>query len=87
MQPAPILMLVIAALVLPACAALKSAGAIIPPPDAGLTAPCAHPADHLDVQDWELMAGRIGDDLILCGQRQAALTAYVVAIQTATNAK
>lgn len=33
------------------------------------------------------MAGRIGDDLILCGQRQAALTAYVVAIQTATNAK
>jgi hypothetical protein len=63
-------------LALTACAGSGPAGARLAPPDASLTAPCARPERHLGVNDFEIMAGRIGDDLILCGAKQAALAKW-----------
>lgn len=42
--------------------------------DESVLAPCGDPRTHLGAGDWELIAGRIGDDLILCGKNHAALT-------------
>lgn len=70
-------LLLLAALALTACGGLKPGGAQIPRPDTSLTAPCARPENHLGAGDWEIMAGRIGDDLIRCGQEKEALAAYI----------
>jgi hypothetical protein len=65
---------------LTACDGFAPAGAHLPPPDAALTAPCAHPSRHLDAGDWEIVAGRIGDDLIACGAAHAALAAWAAGV-------
>ncbi len=45
------------------------------PVDESVLAPCPRPEAYLGVDDWEIMAGRLGDALILCGEKQAILAA------------
>ena len=47
----------------------------IDPAPANVTAPCKRPEDFLQAQDWEIIAGRIGDELIDCGQKHSLLVA------------
>lgn len=47
----------------------------MPPLDAALAAPCDRPERHLTAGDWEIMAGRLGDALILCASKHAAIVA------------
>ena len=85
MRLAPILMLCIAAPVLTACDGWRGfgAGAQIIAPDASLTVPCARPEAFLTAGDWEVIAGRIGDALIECGEDKAALVNRDVALRAA----
>jgi hypothetical protein len=74
MKSAPILPLLIAYLALTACGGSNAVGALkIEPAPANITAPCKRPEDYLNAKDWEIIAGRIGDELIDCGAKQAAL--------------
>lgn len=57
-----------------------------PAPDAALTAACPRPERHLRAGDWEVIAGRVGVDLIRCGQEKAALAAYVADLRAAIGA-
>jgi hypothetical protein len=34
-------------------------------------APCPHPSKFIGAGDWELIAGRLGDQLIECGAEKA----------------
>lgn len=47
--------------------------------------PCPHPSRHLGAGDWELVAGRIGDDLIDCGARQAGLAQWARGVVAAVG--
>jgi len=39
--------------------------------------PCPHPTEFLGAGDWEILAGRIGDALIVCGaEKDIAVEAY-----------
>lgn len=82
-QPSPrmphglILLLILAALPLTACGASVSGGARVQEADASLTSACDRPEQHISAGDWEIMAGRLGDALIECGQKQAALAEYL----------
>lgn len=73
MKPAQILPLLIAVQALTACDGLKGVGAQVPPPDPSITTPCARPEAFLGAGDWEIIAGRIGDALIDCGENHKAL--------------
>ena len=48
------------------------------PLDAAIAAPCAHPSVFLNAGPAEVVLGRIGDALILCGKRHAAAVGYAV---------
>jgi hypothetical protein len=74
-----------ALLILSGCASGGAGVPRLPPPDAALTAPCAHPSAHLGAETLEIMAGRIGDDLIDCGARHAALATWAAAISGSTR--
>lgn len=62
-----------ACLLLTACAGLNGAGEAVNAPDLEAQArqKCPSPESFLGVPDWELIAGRIGDELIECEQRRA----------------
>ncbi len=79
MKPVPILALV-AVFPLPACSDWAGGGATdlrAEPLPASVAAPCDHPGDYLGAQDWEIMAGRLGDALIRCGaEKEIAVQAY-----------
>lgn len=81
MKPALILPLLIAAQALTACAGWNAAGVQAPPPDPSITTPCARPEIFLGAGDWEIIAGRIGDALIDCGENHAALLARDAALR------
>lgn len=61
-----------ACLALTACAGLNGAGEGLNAPDMTPEArqKCAPPESFLGVPDWELIAGRIGGELIECEQRR-----------------
>ena len=66
------------------CNGHGSVGALrIEPPPASISAPCARPESYLGAGDWELVAVRIGDALIECALKQAALVARDKAIRVA----
>ena len=77
-------MLILASLALPSCSAPKGGGAFrIDPLPASVSTPCSRPESYLSAGDWELVAVRIGDALIDCGKKQAALVARDAAIRAA----
>lgn len=44
----------------------------MPPLPDEVAAPCPHPRDVVrGVSDWEILAGRLGDELIECGAEKA----------------
>jgi len=70
----PLLLVVCPALT--ACGGSRPAGVPIEPPPASVMVPCRHPAEFLPAAgqgDWELIVGRIGDELIRCGEGKAVL--------------
>lgn len=79
MKPVRILALA-AVFPLTACSGLNGGGATdlrAEPLPAPVAAPCDHPSAYLGVGDWEIMAGRIGDALLICRAEKAlAVNAY-----------
>lgn len=73
MKRAQILLLLTAAPLLTACDGFATAGVRLPPPDPSIAQPCPRPEAFLGAGDWELIAGRIGDALIVCGENHKAL--------------
>jgi hypothetical protein len=67
-----------ALLLMPACTGSKGVGALrIEPLPATVAKTCRHPSSFLGAGDWELIAGRLGDELITCNARRgAAVDAY-----------
>ena len=55
------------------------------PLDAAIAAPCPHPAQYLTDAPAEVIAGRIGDALILCGKKQRAAGDYAAAPAETNN--
>ena len=52
------------------CSAPERGGPVqIEPLPANVAAPCARPEAYLGAGDWELIAVRIGDELIDCGHK------------------
>jgi hypothetical protein len=49
-----------------------------------VSAPCARPEVFLDAGDWEIIAGRLGSELINCGAKQAAVVGYLRALRGKT---
>lgn len=83
------LMLLSASLVLPACGDFKDVGPKTKPSDANLTLSpeveedCDHPDDYLHIDDWEIMAGRLGDALYECrGEKRIAVDAFNGVVDT-----
>lgn len=76
MKFAPILALLSGCLLMTACAGSPAVGAKMAPLPENVRAPCPGPSAFLDAGDWELMAGRLGDELILCGKKHRAAVAY-----------
>lgn len=57
-----------------ACGGSSGAGKLrIEEAPASVTEPCGRPEKYLTAQDWELIAGRIGDELIECGKKHSIL--------------
>jgi hypothetical protein len=76
-----VLMLALAGpLLLTACVGSNTDGgatARIDPPPTEAAIPCPRPEDFLRAGDWEVIAGRIGDELVACEQRRRlAVEAY-----------
>lgn len=77
MKPVLIPMLFIASQALTACDDWNAAGRPrLEAPQETTLAPCSRPEAHLSARDWEIIAGRIGDALIDCGAKQAALAEW-----------
>ena len=86
MTPAPTLWLPIVCLLTAACSASSSGGVRLQPPPQ--TEPCRHPTTFLPppgTGDWELLAGRLGDELIRCGEDKAAMEAWVRSVVAVLN--
>lgn len=64
-------------LLLTACAGYPAGGAKIQPLPENVRAPCPHPSEFLGARDWEIMAGRLGDELIECEMKRGAAVTYV----------
>ena len=73
MKRAQILLLLTAFPALTACGGFAPAGVRLPPPDPAITEPCQRPEVYLGAGDWEVIAGRIGDALLVCGENHKAL--------------
>lgn len=72
-RPAAILWPFAGVLVLTACGvSAPSSHLRLEPLPPNIAAPCRRPETFLDAGDWELIAGRMGAELILCGQKQRA---------------
>ena len=83
-MPSPRTLTPLVCLALMSCGAPKGAGAFrIDPLPASLASPCDHPSAYLGAGDWRLIAGRLGDALIVCGKKQAAVVARDAAILAA----
>ena len=67
----------IACLLLPSCSVFNADGARLqtPPNDSAALTPCPHPTEFLSIDDWEIMAGRLGDALLECEARRALAAA------------
>lgn len=60
----------LACLLLTNCSAHDAGGPVqIDPLPANVAEPCKRPEVYLDAGDWELIAVRIGDELIDCGYK------------------
>ncbi|SMP31492.1 hypothetical protein SAMN06265373_1081 [Shimia sagamensis] len=77
MKPAMIKPLAVC-LLMSACGGSKGVGALrIEPLPATVTSSCTDPRAFLRAGDWEIIAGRLGDELISCnGKRGLAVEAY-----------
>ena len=65
-----------AALTLAACGGFIGGGAAdlrVAPVAPDIAAPCLHPREVAPGGDWEIYAGRLGDALLICRTRHAAL--------------
>ena len=90
MRRAAILVLAIGCLQVTACAGSKPAGARLEPPPPGALRACRHPATFLPAPgagDWEIIAGRIGDELLRCADEKRVLTLWVQGVSAAVNAR
>lgn len=75
MKSGQILMLATAGLLLASCGGFNGAGVRLPDLSADVRAPCPHPSKFIGAGDWELIAGRLGDQLIECGAEKAIAVA------------
>ncbi|GHF33409.1 hypothetical protein GCM10017056_01030 [Seohaeicola zhoushanensis] len=91
MKHARILMLTAAVLALTACDASGPAGAPrLEPPPAGAMRVCRHPTEFLPPPgsgDWEIIAGRIGDELLRCRAEKQVLATWAAGVSAAINAR
>lgn len=62
-------------LILSGCAQNGAGKLRIDPAPANATAPCKRPEVYLGANDWEIIASRIGDELVDCGQKHSILVA------------
>lgn len=73
-------LLIVAPLTLQGCGSRPAGALRVEAPDEATLASCEAPQAYLGVDDWEIMAGRIGDALILCGKKHEALADYARAV-------
>ena len=57
----------------------------VEPLDAAIAAPCPHPGDFLRAGLAEVIIGRMGDALILCGKQKAASVDYATDLTEIIN--
>lgn len=57
----------------------------VEPLDASISIPCPHPSTYLSDSTAEVIVGRIGDALILCGKQKAAAVAYAADLTEIIN--
>jgi hypothetical protein len=57
----------------------------VEPLDATIAAPCAHPGDFLTGSNSEVIIGRMGDAMILCGKKHLAAVGYSAALTETIN--
>lgn len=77
-------LLTAALLTLQGCGSSRG-GVRVEAPDEATLAACETPQTYLGVDDWEIMTGRIGDALILCRKKHAALADYARAVSKAVH--
>jgi hypothetical protein len=77
MRSARILTLAIAGPLLASCGGFNAAGVRPPDLSAEVRAPCPHPSKFIGAGDWELIAGRLGDQLIECGAEKVIAIAAI----------
>lgn len=70
----------VACLPLIACGGSKPVGVKPRPVEAAIERPCRHPSEFLGGNDWEVITGRVGDELILCGKEKAALAQWAAGV-------
>ena len=70
-MPRALIPILAASLTLTACSGSGPAGVIRPPVPTEARIPCRAPAEFLAAGDWELIAGRMGDELVRCEGRRA----------------
>lgn len=73
-----------------ACGASGGVGARIEEPPVGAMRVCRHPTEFLPAPgqgDWEVIAGRLGDELLRCRGEKKVLVAWAQGISAAINAR
>ena len=66
---------------LPACGGLNPVGVRIDPPAPEILFVCKKPQEFLDeTADMEILAGRIGDELLRCGKSKEILAEWAIGI-------
>ena len=78
-MPRALILTLAASLLTAACSGSRPGGTGLSVPDLPAQArqECQHPSTMLDAGDWEIIAGRIGDELIRCeGRRALAVQGY-----------
>lgn len=74
-MPRALILTLAACLTLTACSGSAPAGVQRPPAPTEARIPCRDPAEFLGAGDWELIAGRMGDELRRCEGRRALAVA------------
>lgn len=59
----------------------RANGLYLPDLSSDLIAPCRHPSSFLDEDNYEILLGRIGSELILCEQKKAIVIEYYQGVQ------